>query len=167
MYVVSSVMNMDTQLWIVHAEYQCQVHLHVIIGHNPSIDTTTAQPHTTIPQIGTSSRSQSDHTTKDIAAKVTINHSEYILGHTTETTRDIKGVVHADSIQMFLHTALAVTPCIEDPPLIEAHQPIHEIAADHALSQLIGQRRKPHIRIHPIPEDAMEIHTIRGIQESP
>ena len=47
------------------------------------------------------------------------------------------------------------------------HQPIHEIAADHALCQPIGQLRKPHIRLHPIPEDPREIHTIRRVQESP
>ena len=60
-----------------------------------------------------------------------------------------------------------MTPCIKDSSLIEAYQPIHEITADHALSQPIGQLRKPHIRIHPIPEDPTEIHTIRSIQESP
>ena len=60
-----------------------------------------------------------------------------------------------------------MTPHIKDPPLIEAHQNIHKIATDHTLNQPTGQLRKPHIRIHPIPEDPMEIHTIRGIQESP
>ena len=62
-----------------------------------------------------------------------------------------------------------MTPHTKDPALIEAHQPIHEIAADHAhaLGQPIGQLRKPHIRIHPIPEDSMEIHTIKGVQEPP
>ena len=50
------------------------------------------------------------------------------------------------------YTSLTMTPHTEDPPLIEAPQPIHKIAADHALSQPIGQLRKPHIRIHPIPE---------------
>ena len=59
-----------------------------------------------------------------------------------------------------------MTPHTKDPPLIEVHQPIHKIAADHALGQPIGQLRKPHIRIHPIPEDPTEIHTIRRIQES-
>ena len=77
------------------------------------------------------------------------------------------GVVHADSIQILLHTTPATVPHIKDPPLIEAHQPIHEIAADHALGQSIGQLRKPRIKIHPIPEDPTEIHTIRGIQTSP
>ena len=58
-------------------------------------------------------------------------------------------------------------PHKKDPPLIETHQPIHVITADHTLSQPIGQQRKPHIRIHPIPEDPTEIHKIRGIQVSP
>ena len=55
----------------------------------------------------------------------------------------------------------------QNPPLIEALQPIPEITADHTLSQPIGQLRIPYIRIHPIPEDSTEIHTIRGVQESP
>ena len=108
-----------------------------------------------------------NHTTEDTTAKVTINPSEHILGHTTETTGDITGVVHTDSIQKLIHIALAMTPCIEDPPLIEAHQLNHEIIVDHALGQPIGQLREPHIKIHPIPEDPMEIHIIREIQESP
>ena len=58
-----------------------------------------------------------------------------------------------------------MTPHTKDPPLIEAYQPIHEIAEDPTLSQPIGQLRKPHIRIHPILEDPMEIHTVRGIQD--
>ena len=60
-----------------------------------------------------------------------------------------------------------MTPCTEDDPLIEAHQPIHEVAAGHALGQPIGQLRKPPIKIHPISEGPTVIHTIRGIQESP
>ena len=144
------------------------VHLHIIIDCNPGIDITTAQPHATIPQIGTESPDlDHDHTTEDTAANVTINPLEHILGYTTVTTGDIAGVVHTNSIQTLLHITLTVTPCIKDPPLIEAHQPIHKIAADHALGQPTGQLRKPHIRIHPIPEDPMEIHTIRGIHQSP
>ena len=167
MYAVSSVMNTDTLLWIVHTEYHPQVHLHVITDHNPGIDIITAQPHTTISQIGTEAVDLNhNHATNDTTAKVTITPSEHALGHTTETTGDLT-VVHADSIQTLIHTALAMTPHIKDPPLIEAHQPIHEIAADHTLSQPIGQLRKPHIKIHPIPEGPTEIHTIREIQESP
>ena len=60
-----------------------------------------------------------------------------------------------------------MTPCMKDLPLIEAHWPIHEITVDHALSQPIVQLRKPHVKIHLIPEDITKIHTIRGIQESP
>ena len=60
-----------------------------------------------------------------------------------------------------------MTPHIKDPSLIEAHQPIHEITADHALGQPIGQLRKPHITIIPILEDPTELHTIRETQESP
>ena len=43
-----------------------------------------------------------------------------------------------------------MTPHIKDPPLIEAHQPIHEIAADHTLNQPIDQLRNPCVSIHPI-----------------
>ena len=46
-------MNTDTLLWIVHTEYHPQVHLHVIIDHDPNTDITTAQPHAMILQIGT------------------------------------------------------------------------------------------------------------------
>ena len=142
--------------------------LHIIIDCNPSIDITTAQPHATIPQIGTEAVDLNPNcTNEDTTAKVAINPSEHILDHTTETTGDITRVVHTNSIQTLIHTALTMIPHIEDPPLIEAHQPIHEITADHALSQPIGQLRKPPIKIDPIPEDPMEIHTIRGIQESP
>ena len=107
------------------------------------------------------------HTIEGTAAKVTINPTEHILGHTTERTGDITGAVHTNSIQTHIHTTLTVTSDSEDPPLIEAHQPIHEIAVDHALSQPIGQLRKPHARIHPIPEDPKDRHTIKAIQESP
>ena len=155
-------------MWIVHTEYLPHVHLHIIIDYNPSIHTTTAQPHATILQIGTEAvYLDNNHTTKDTTAEVTINSSEHVLGHPTETKEDITGVVHANSIQTLLHTTLAMTLHTDDPPLIEAHLPIHEITADHALGQPIGQLIKPYIRIHPIPEDSMEIHTIGGIQESP
>ena len=53
-----------------------------------------------------------------------------------------------------------MTHHIKDPPLIEAHQPIHGITTDHTLSQPIDQIRKPQFRIHPIPEDHTEIHAI-------
>ena len=95
----------------------------------------------------------------------TITSSEHILGHTTEITEDLTEVVHTDSILTFLHTALTMTPHIKDPPLIEAHQHIHKITADHTITQPIGQLRKHYIRIHPTPEDPMEIHTIRRVQE--
>ena len=132
-------------MWIVHTEYHPQVHLHIIIDYNPGIDITTAQPHATIPQIGTEEVDLDyNHTTKDTTAKVTINPSEHVLGHTTETTGDITGVVHADSLQTLHHTAHTVTSHIKDTPLTEAHQPIHEIAADHTLGQPIEQLRKPH-----------------------
>ena len=103
-----------------------------------------------------------NHATKNTTAKVTINPSGHVLCHTTEKTGDIAGVVQGDSIQTLLHTALAATPHTKDPPLIEAHQLIHEITADHTHS-----RSKPPIKIHPIQEGPMEIHTMRGIQESP
>ena len=142
--------------------------MHIIIYHNPGIDITAAQPHATVPWIGTEAADlDNNHTTNDTTAKVTINPSEHILGHTTETTGDIRGVVHTDRIQTLVHTTLAATLHIKDPPLIEAHQPIHKIIVDHTLGQPIGQLRKPHIKIHPIPEDPVEKHTIRGIQESP
>ena len=163
-----SVMNMDTLLWTVHTECHPQVHLHIIVDHNPSIDITAAQPHATVPQIGTKAADlDHDHTTKDTAAKVAINPSEHILGHTIETTGALRGVVHANSIHTCIHTTPAMTPHIEDPPLIEAHQPIHKIAVDHALGQPISQLRKPPIKIHLIPEDPTETHTIKGIKESP
>ena len=153
-------------MWIVHTEYHPQVLLHITIDHNPGIDITTAQPHITIPQIGTEAANLDyNHTIEGTAANITITPSEHVLGHTTETTGDLTEVVHAKSILMLLHTTLTMTPCIEDPPLIEAHQLIHKIMADHALSQPLGQLRKPHIGIHPIPEDPTEIHTIRRIQE--
>ena len=136
------------------------------MDHNLSIDITTAEPHVTIPQIGTEAVDL-DHnpTTKDTTANMTINPSEHFLGHTTETTGDLTGVVHADCIQTLLHTTLTVTPHIKDPPLIEAHQTIHKITADRARGQPIGQLRKPHIRIYPIPEDPTKMHTIRENQE--
>ena len=155
-------------MWIVHTEYHTQVHLHIIIDHNPCIDITAAQPHATILQIGTEEVDlDHNHTIESTAAKVTIPSAEHILGHTTETTGDLTEVAHADSILTLQHTTLAMTPHIKDPPLIEAHQPILGIAADHALSQPIGQLRKLHIRIHPIPKDLTIIHTIRRVPELP
>ena len=127
-------------MWIVHTEYHPQVHLHIAIDHNPCIDITTAQPHTTVLQIGTEEVSLDyNHTIGGTAAKVTISPSEHILGHTTETTGDLTEVVQTDSILTLLHTPLTMTLHIKEPPLIEAHQPIHKIAVDHTLSQPIGQ----------------------------
>ena len=48
----------------------------------------------------------------------------------------------------------------------ECHQLTHKIAADHALDQPTCQLRKPHIRIHHIPEDPKVIHTLEEIKES-
>ena len=155
-------------MWIVHIEYYPQVHLHVIIDHNPGIDITTAQSHATVLQIGTEEVDlDHNHTTEGTTAKVTITPSEHVLGHTTGTTRELTEVVHANSILTLIHTALTVTPHIKNPPVIEAHLPIHRIAANHTLGQPISQLRKPHIRIHPNPEDPTEIHSIRRTQESP
>ena len=143
----------------VHMEYHPQVHLHIIIDHNPSVDITTAQPHATVLQIGTEAadlRSQSHHWRYcNQWSQPWILQSTF-LGHTTEATGDIAGVVHtANSIQTLIHTALAPQhPALKDPPNIEAHQPIHKITADHALIQPIGQLRKPPIKIHPIPDDS-------------
>ena len=138
------------------------------MDHNPGIDITTAQPHANILQIGTEEVDIGhNHTIEGTTATVTITPSGHVLGHTTETIGDLTEVVHADSIETLLQTALTTTPCIQDLPLIEAHQPIHGIAANHALNQRIGQLRKPHIRIHSIPEGPMGIHIIRRNQESP
>ena len=148
-------------MWIVHTEYHPQVHLHISIEHNPGIDISTAQSHATVLQIGIEEVDlDHNHTLEGTTTKVAITPSEHVLGHTTETTGDLKKVVHDDSILTLLHTTLAMIPHIEDPPFIEDHQLIHEIAADQALGQPIDQLRKPHIRIHPIPEHPMEIHTI-------
>ena len=139
-------------MWIVPTEYHPHALLHVIIDHIVSIDITTAQPHATIPQMGTEAPDlDHNHTTEDTAARVTINPSEHVLGHTTETTGDITGVVQVNSIPTLLHTTVTMTPSTDEALLIEGCQPIHEIAANHALGQPIGQVRKPHIRIHPIP----------------
>ena len=65
------------------------------------------------------------------------------------------------------NTALTMTPHIKGPPLVEAHQPIHEIAADHALDQPTGQLRKT---LHQNPSHSRKphrMHTIREIKESP
>ena len=51
------------------------------------------------PKIGTEAVDLNhNHTTDDTTAKVNINPLEHILGHNTETTGDIAGVVHANSI---------------------------------------------------------------------
>ena len=55
---------------------------------------------------------------------------------------------------------------IEGHLLTEAHWLTHVITADHTLDQPTGQLRKPHIRIHHIPEDSMVICTLKEIQES-
>ena len=125
----------------------------------------TSHHHPTDRHRSSRSRSQSHH--QRYHSKIPIKPSEHILGHTTDTAGDITGVVHASSIPTLLHTFLTATPLTREPPLIDTHQPIHEITADHTLSQPIGQLGKPHIKIHPIAEDHMEIHTIRGMQESP
>ena len=81
------------------------------MDHNPGIDITTAQPHATISQIGTEAADlDHNHTTEDTTAIVIINPSEHILGHPTETTGDIVGVVHANSIQTLLHITLTTAP---------------------------------------------------------
>ena len=141
-----------------HIGYHLLVCLHIIADHNPGTDITTDQAHATIPQIGTDAVDPDpNHIIKGTGAKVTITPKEYTLGHIIERARYVIGVFHAESIPTLIHTTLATTPHIKDPPLIKAHQPIHEITADQTLNQSTGQLRKPHIRVHPIPEDPMEI----------
>ena len=104
-----------------------------------------------------------NHIIKDNAAKVTITPTEAILGHTIGTTADITGVVHADHAQTLIHTILTMTPHIKGHLPTGAHQLTHKIAADHALDQHTAQLRKPHIRIHHIPEDPkVTTHTKRN-----
>ena len=107
-----------------------------------------------------------NHIIKDITAKVTITPTEAALGHTTGTTGDITGVVHANHTQTLIHTILTATPHIKDHLHIGAHQLTHKIAADHTLDQHTAQLGKPCIRVHHIPEDPKVTHTLKEIQES-
>ena len=107
-----------------------------------------------------------NHIIEDTTAKVTITHTEAILGHTILTADDITGVIHDSHTQTLIYTILTMTLHIEGHLHTGAHQLIHKIAADHALDQPTGQLRKPCIRIHHIPEDPKVICTLKEIQES-
>ena len=86
--------------------------------------------------------------------------TETIPGHATGKVNAITGVLPNAHTPMPIHIAPARTPHIENHPHTEALQ-----LTDH--NQHLNQLRKPHTRIYPIPEDPMEIHTIREICESP
>ena len=101
---------------MVHTENHPQVHLHVIIDHNPGIDITMGQPHAT-KEVDL----DHNHTIESTTAKDAITPVEHILAHTTETIGDLTEVAHTNSIPTVLHTTITVTPHIEDPPLIEDH----------------------------------------------
>ena len=101
----------------------------------------------------------------DTTATVAMIPTEDAPGHIIGTADNITGVLHDAHTQMLISTVLAVTLHIEGHLLIEAHWLTHEITADHALDQPTGQLRKPHIRIHHIPEDPTVIHTLKEIQE--
>ena len=111
MYAVLSAMNTDTSLWIVHTEYHPQVHLHIIIYHNPSIHTTTAQPCATILQTGTEAVDLNPNpTTEDITAKVAINSSEHVLGHTRDNRRPHRSSSHQQHSNTSTHCSHHDTP---------------------------------------------------------
>ena len=103
---------------------------------------------------------------KDTTAKVTIIPTKAILGHTIGITDDITEVIHDAHTQILISTILTMTLHMEGHLHIGVHQLTHGIAADHALNQPTGQLRKPHIRIHQIPEEPKVIHTLEEIQES-
>ena len=157
-------------MWVAHTEYHPQVLLHVVIDYNPSIDTTTAQLHATVLQIGTEEVDlDHNHTIEGTTATFTITPSEHTLGHTTGNKR--KPHRHS-SHEQHSDTSTYHSQCDtlhQSSSSQRSHQPIHDITADHitSLGQPTGQLRKPHIRIHPIPEDPMEIHKIRRTLESP
>ena len=106
------------------------------------------------------------HIMEDTTSKVTITPTEAVLGHTIGTADDITRGIHDAHTQTIIYTVLAMKLHIEGHLHTGAHQLTHEITADHALDQPTGQLRKPHIRIHHIPEDPKVIHTLKEIQES-
>ena len=107
-----------------------------------------------------------NHIIKDTTAKVTIIPTEAVLGHIMGTEDDITEVIHDAHTQILISTILAKTPHIEGHLHIGVHQFTHGIAADHTPDQHTGQLRKPHIRIHQIPEDPKVTHTLEEIQGS-
>ena len=84
-------------------------------------------------------------------------------GHKIGTTENITGVLH--DTQKLISTIFTMTCHIEGHLLTGAHWLTDEITADHALNQPTGQLRKPHIRIHHIPEDPTVIHALKEIPE--
>ena len=103
----------------------------------------------------------------DTIAEADITPIETIPGHATGPVDVITEVLPSTHTPMPIHIALARTPHIEDHPHTVALQLTLETTEDHACNQHMNQLRKSHIRIYPIPEDPMEIYTIREIQESP
>ena len=69
----------------------------------------------------------------DTAAKVTMTPTEAIPSYVIGTTKDFTGVVHADHIQVLIHTILTTTLYNEDNLHAGAYQPTQETAVDHAL----------------------------------
>ena len=101
----------------------------------------------------------------DTTATVTMIPTEDAPGHIIRTTDNITGVLHDAHTQMLISTILTMTLHIEGHLLIDGHWLIHEIEDDHTLDQPTGQLRKPHIRIHHIPEDPSVICAIKELPE--
>ena len=150
----------------VHIVMDCQhrippsVHLHITTDHNLDINTPIGQLHATITMTDTDAVGL-DHNPilTDTVATVPMIPTEAALGHTIGIADNITGVLHNAHTQALISTILSVTLHIE------AHQPTHKIAADHAPNQPTSQLQKPCIRIHHIPEDPIVIHALKEIQE--
>ena len=90
-----------------HTVYLFQVHLHVSTDHNLNIDTPMDPPHNTVTKTGTNAVDPDhNHIIENTAAKITINPTEAILGHSKGTADDITGVIHNAHTQMLISTIL-------------------------------------------------------------
>ena len=134
--------------------YHLQVQLHATTDQNPIVAGTLDQPHTTMTKTGTDTVGL-DHNPipTDTTAKVTMNPTEDVPGHTTGITDDNTGVVDDAHTQALIHIILTITHHIADHLHIGALQLTPETTADHPLDQPTNPPQKPHTMLHHIPED--------------
>ena len=165
MYAALNVMNMVTWWWIVHIAYHPQVCQHTITGRNPIPDTALDQLLATVTRTDTDTADQGlSPIPTDIAATVTMIHTEDIPGDIIETIDITTGVLHNGLTTVIIIPTM--TPHITDHLHTGAHQLTLRIRADHVPIQCTNQVSKLCLNLQHIPADLKTSCIIKEIQDS-